>query len=253
VNPMTEDREFEGKDLEEALDIASEQLGVPPDELHYEMLEQGRRGLLGVGTKNVRIRVKPPLETEFGEETAADPPPERSRAKRPPRSPKKTTAEPAEPAEPVSGDARAVERTVMQIIDGMGFDLTVNTKCQEGSIHLKLQGPDRKLLTARNAELLAALQLLLTRMSRRTWPDVSRIDVSCDGRGKPRDEDLISMVRKAARQVTKTGKTRKLPPMNAYERRLVHLTVRDFPGLTSSSDGGGSMKRVRISKVQNQI
>ena len=71
---MSEEREFEGKDLDEALDIASEQLGVAPDELHYEMLEQGRRGLLGVGTKNVRIRVKPPLETELAEDTAEDNP-----------------------------------------------------------------------------------------------------------------------------------------------------------------------------------
>jgi spoIIIJ-associated protein len=251
---MTEEREFEGKDLDEALDIASEQLGVASDELHYEMLEQGRRGLLGVGTKNVRIRVKPPLETELAEDTtedrAGDAPPRRRRAKRKPRSPGKTKAP---PAEPISEDARSVEQTVMRMVDGMGLDLTVDTTCQEGSVHLKLQGPDRKLLTARNAELLAAIQLLLTRMSRRAWPGVSRIHVSCDGRGKPRDEDLISMVRKAAKQVTKTGKTRKLQPMNAYERRLVHLTVRDFPGLTSSSDGGGSLKRVRISKVQNQI
>ena len=41
--------------------------------------------------------------------------------------------------------------------------------------------------------------------------------------------------------------------MNAYERRLVHLTVRDFPGLTFELGRRGRMKRVRISKVQNQI
>jgi spoIIIJ-associated protein len=248
---MTRTREFEGKDLEEALDIASEQLGVTADELHYEMLEQGRRGLLGLGTKNVRIRVSPPLETELTIEATEDAPAEPGPAKRPPRPPGKNKA--AAPAEPLTDDARAVEQTVMKIIDGMGLDLTVDTKCQDGSIHLKLRGPDRKMLTANSAELLTALQLLLTRMSRRTWPDVGRIHLLCDGRGKPRDEDLISMVRKAAKQVTKTGKTRRLQPMNAYERRLVHLTVRDFPGLTSSSDGGGAMKRVRISKVQNQI
>ena len=61
------------------------------------------------------------------------------------------------------------------------------------------------------------------------------------------------MARTAAKQVSKTGKTRKLRPMNAYERRLVHLEVREYSGLTSSSDGKGALKRVRISKVQNQI
>ncbi len=90
-------------------------------------------------------------------------------------------------------------------------------------------------------------------MARRAWPDVTRIHVTCNGHAQPRDEELVTMVRKVAKQVSSTGKTRKLQPMNAYERRLVHIAVREFSGLTSNSDGNGAMKRVRISKVQNQI
>ena len=62
---MSEEREFEGKDLEEALASAAAALGIPQAELHYEMLEAGRRGVLGLGVRNVRIRVKPPLEVEL--------------------------------------------------------------------------------------------------------------------------------------------------------------------------------------------
>ena len=80
-----------------------------------------------------------------------------------------------------------------------------------------------------------------------------RIEIGCNGHTKPRDEEMIAVARKVAQQVAESGKTKKLQPMNAYERRLVHLTVREFPGLTSSSDGDGALKRVRISKVQNQI
>ena len=49
------------------------------------------------------------------------------------------------------------------------------------------------------------------------------------------------------------GKEKLLEPMNAYERRLIHIAVREYAGLTSSSDGVGALKRVRISKVQNVI
>ena len=57
----TKKHEFEGKDLEEALEAASSSLGIAEPDLDYEILEQGRRGLFGLGAKSVRIRVMPPV------------------------------------------------------------------------------------------------------------------------------------------------------------------------------------------------
>jgi len=54
--------EYEGKTLKGAIGKASADLGIPEAELHYEVLEQGRKGLLGLGMKNVRIRVMRPVE-----------------------------------------------------------------------------------------------------------------------------------------------------------------------------------------------
>jgi spoIIIJ-associated protein len=243
---MTEESVFEGKDLEEALTKAAETLRIPQGDLHYEMLETGRRGLLGLGVKNVRIRVMPPLEPDT---PGAEPRPAQKKAARA-RKPSPAKKSPPQIDE---GLVREVEKTVLRIVEGVGLDLQIEAKAQDGGISLQLKGRDRKMLMARNAELLAAIQFLLNRMSRRAWPGVGRISVSCNGHPKPRDEELVALARKVAKQVTRTGKTRKLKPMNAYERRLVHLTVREFGGLTSSSDGNGSLKRVRISKVQNQI
>lgn len=243
---MGGDREFEGKDLEEALDAAARALGVAQEALHYEMLEPGRRGLLGLGVRNVRIRVKPPIDTELARETPGPP------AGKPAR---RGEGEPPAEALPEASPAvvQDVERTVVQIVRGIGLEVEVAAKPDDGGVRLELKGPDKNMLTAKNAELLSAIQLLLNRMSRRAWPGVGRIRVSCNGRPRSRDEQLVAMVRKVAKQVARTGKTRRLHPMNGYERRLVHLTVREFPGLTSSSDGSGALKRVRISKVQNRI
>jgi spoIIIJ-associated protein len=244
---MTTDREFEGKDLEAALAAAASALGVPAEELHYEMIEQGRRGLLGVGVKAVRIRVMPPLEAEFpvespgGVETAPAPP-----AVRPGR------AEP-DPPTALPASAQEVERTVRRMIELMELEIVVTTRFRDGAVELKFEGPDQELLLASNAELLTSIQFLLNRMGRRAWPEAGRIHVAGEGHARPRDEELISLARKVAKQVARTGKTRRLHPLNAYERRLVHLAVREFPGLTSSSEGGGALKRIRIAKVQNQI
>jgi len=273
---MTEDRVFEGKDLEEALGSAAGALGIPQEDLHYEMLDAGRRGLLGLGVKNVRIRVKPPIEAEL---QPGEPPrkSKKSSGPRKPRAPRKSPAPrnrpeakkpraakkaparkkspgPKPPAQPVDAAVvQEVEKTVLLMVEKMGLDLEVHATPHDDGVNLQLEGPDEEMLIARNAELLAAFQFLLNRMSRRAWPGVGRISVVCDGHTRPRDEELIAMARKVAKQVAHTGSTEKLHPMNAYERRLVHIAVREFPGLTSSSDGNGALKRVRISKVQNQI
>ena len=238
---MTEEQVFEGKDLAEALDHAAQELGVPEAELHYEILEQGRRGLLGLGVKSVRIRVMQPLDAELPSQTD-QPGPEPAQ-----KSPK--------PAQPkvVTEISREVEKTLQRMIELMGLDLKVEASARDDGVSLQLQGPDQKMLTSRNAELLSAIQFLLTRMSRRTWPDAGRIHVSCNGQTRRHDDELVELAKRVADQVSSTGKTKKLQPMNAYERRLIHITVREFSGLTSSSDGSGALKRVRISKVQNVI
>jgi spoIIIJ-associated protein len=275
---MTEEREFEGKDLEEALARAAATLEVPQEDLHYEMLEAGRKGLLGLGVRNVRIRVKPPLEVEEPvEETEPGPPETKDAAKRT-RGPKRarrgsrrsgrgskdsrgaTGAEsnpgpaPKPAREPLDeAVVQDVRDTVVGIVEAAGLELEVEASSEAGNVQLRMKGPDEQKLVEKSAHLLGAFQLLLNRMSRRTWPDARRINVVCEGQTTPRDEELIALANKAAKQVARTGKTRKLQPMNAYERRLVHLAVREFPGLTSSSDGRGAVKRVRISKIRNQI
>lgn len=246
---MIEEREFEGKDLEEALNEAAAALGISHDELHYEMVEQGRRGLLGMGVKPVRIRVKPPIEAELPIDQPQEIPAPTKKATRP-----KPESKPKKPALAVDPDqTEDVEKTVRQIVELMGLELKVSTAADDGGINLQLDGPDQTMLMAKDAELLSSIQFLLNRMSRRSWPDIGRIHVCCDGQTRPRDDELISMARKVAKEVSQTGKTRLLRPMNAYERRLVHLEVREYSGLTSNSDGKGALKRVRISKVQNQI
>ena len=70
---MTVDREFKGKNLEAALNSASSALGIAEPDLDYEIVDQGRPGLFGLGARSVRIRVMPPVHQEL------DPRPRRRR------------------------------------------------------------------------------------------------------------------------------------------------------------------------------
>jgi len=221
-------KEFDGKDLEDALTAAAVTLGRPASELDYEILEGGRKGVFGLGARPVRIRVAGVADA------AAAPRP----------SPKAASPSPTA-ATTVSPPGAALR----DMIDKMGFDLRVEEARRDGTLELTLDGPDRRSLTARDGELLSAMEFVLNRMGRRAWPDEPAVHLVCRGFRSERDDELVEMVREAAAQVARSGLPRRLHSMNPYERRVVHMTVRELPGLTTVSEGDGFLKRVRVEKI----
>ena len=210
--------EFDGKDLDEALAAAAAALGRPASEMDYELVEGGRKGVFGLGARPVRIRI--------------------ANGDRAPQAP-------APDGEPASAPARALA----DLIGRMRFDLRVEESRRNGSLELLLDGPDADRMTAKDGELLAAVEFVLNRMGRRQWPGEPSVRLQCRGFRNERDDGLVQQVREAAARVAESGQPRRLREMNPYERRVVHMTVREFDGLTTVSEGNGFLKRVRIEKI----
>lgn len=219
--------EFEGRNLEEALAAAGAALGVPAASLRYELLEEGRRGILGLGAVPTRIRV---LETPGPAQSPSIPSPAA--------------------AEAPSAAAEGVRATLQTLLDLAHLELSVRATDAGNGVRLFLQGKDRKLLLQRDAELLGSLQVVLQRMARRRWPDVGSIHVDCEGGPRRRDDDaLVDRARAVAEQVMRTGEPGRLGELNPYERRLVHMTVGSYPGLKSTSEGDGFLKPILVTRV----
>ena len=225
--------EFDGKDLEEALSAASAALGRPAADIDYELIEEGRKGVFGLGARPVRIRVR----VEAGAAPAPAPPAAKAKPA------------PAPSPSPAPGPRGRPAAMLERMIELSGLSLTVRETLREGATEISLDGADRKRLTARDGELLDALEFVLNRMGRRRWPDDPPVHLVCDGFQSSRDGDLIEMIREVASRVARSGAPERLQPMNAYERRIVHVTVREFPGLTTVSEGEGFLKRVRVQKA----
>jgi spoIIIJ-associated protein len=147
-------------------------------------------------------------------------------------------------------DLAKVEETVRRLLELMNLELELRIEVEPTGLFIGLEGADEKRLTADNGELMASIQFLLNRMARRGWPSVARISLAHDHRDHARDEELIELVREVAQQVESTGDAKRLHEMNAYERRLVHVTIRQTEGLGSRSEGNGSLKRVKIYKQE---
>jgi len=277
---MAEGKEFEGKDLQEVLQAASASTGIAEPDLDYEIVEQGRRGLFGVGAKSIRIRVMPPIrkvvsdelmpaatgratqverrrglerggEVESGREGGPRRGRGRGRSRERDRSRNRRREEPVAEHPPVEASAEDIESvgsTVRRMVELMGLELETNASAADSGVSVEVDGEDVELMTQKDGQLLSAVQFLLNRMARRRWPEAGRIQLSCKGQLNRRDDELVALTREIAEQVAETGKTQRTRQMNAYERRLVHITIREFEGLGSRSEGNGHLKRVRVFK-----
>lgn len=235
-------REFEGNDLDEAIGAASAALGVPATEISWEMVDEGRRGVFGLGVRLVRIRVTEPSGDEARPE-APDP------IEAPPAYPLHRAPDPS--AEPVRPAPDRLAETVDRMLELMGFRAYAEAVAHDGGWTIQLGGPDCKLLLKRDGEVLDALEFLLNRMGRRAWPDAGSIRVASAGFRTHRDDEIVARSREVASSVARSGQPETLHEMNPYERRLVHLTVREFPGVVSRSEGDGFLKRVRVEKARD--
>jgi len=260
---MSAEREFEGKVLEDALHAAAESLGIAEPELDYKIVEQGRRGLFGLGARSVRIRVMPPLaklhdgdpepttaRKRVGRRGAARRSEVRSSEARSSEAREAEAPKRAPAVEPVAEEVTAIQSTVQRMLELMQFELPAQTTVVESGVNVEFNGADSEMLTDKDGELGAAMQFLLNRMARRAWPSVGRVNLAPNGERRRRDEELTELIREVAQQVSQTGKPKRLHEMNAYERRLVHLTIREYQGLGSRSEGNGHLKRVRVFRQQ---
>jgi len=226
---MGQEMEFEGENLEEALSRASESLGIPREELDYEVMQEGRRGFLGVGGRGVRVRIR------SGEEEGS-PAPEDGVAK--------------ETAGPVLATAQATDSVRIQefleeFAAASPFEIEFQLTEDPETIRIDLDGRDRDLFLARRGEGLNALQVILGRIASQIGSSRA-VFLDCGDFRRSREEELAEIALLMAEKVKKLGVPQALSPMNPYERRLVHLALKDDPAVETKSDGDTFLKSVVI-------
>jgi spoIIIJ-associated protein len=228
---MPREKTFEARTLEEAIASAARFLGIAEEAVHYRLLEEGRLGVMGFGAKPTRIAVDLP-------DRPAEP------VQRPPTPPPPSPAAPAPSPDPPA----ALTENVQGMLREGGFEMDARFVHDGKGWTVRLEGPDQELFLKRDAELLHAFEFLVHRMGRRTWPEAGPVRIECGGEQGGRDQEVAELAREVAGVVARTGKARRLQPMNPYERRIVHMTVREFPGLVSRSEGEGFLKRITVER-----
>lgn len=259
-----------GADVEAAIAKGIAELGVNREQVMIEVLEEAGRRLLGLGAKPARVRLTVIRAPETPTPAIAEAP----KAKRPepkPKAPSKprpaeaTTEadvlpfedEDEEVAAPASEQqlaeaARVGEVVLRQLLHSMGITATVSAQPaqkQSGEPQhwtLDVRGGDLSELIGRRGETLASLQYITRLITSRQIGHRAHIVVDVDGYKARREEMLRRLAFRMAEQAVQRGRTVSMEPMPPHERRIVHLTLKDNPDVSTESVGEGDNRKVTI-------
>lgn len=232
---MTSDYEFEGKTKEEAISKACDALGISEDQLDVEVLSYGSTGIFGlVGVKKAKIKVRLPESPEAEVKETL------------PESPEAETKEPmASPEEPeaVAEVAKeALEKIISFIVDGAA--VSVHTKADR--IRLKVQGGNSALLIGKHGKTLDALQYIVHRVVHKKQKTKVRVTIDVEGYRDRRKDSLTQLALRLGEKVKRSGRPATISPMNAYDRRIIHVALKDHAGVRTQSTGTGSLRKLVI-------
>jgi spoIIIJ-associated protein len=144
-------------------------------------------------------------------------------------------------------ESRAVE-LVNEIVRAMGLSLQGQLERTRDGLRVNLEGEGGDVLLARRGEALQALQHIVDTAFRRQLQDDRRILVDCLGFRRDKDAELRQMARFLADRAKSTHVDQTIGPLNAYERRIVHMAVAEDPEVASESVGDAAVKTVIISE-----
>ena len=195
--------------------------GIDKTSVRFEVVTEGERGLLGVGYAPARVVA-----------TADEP---------------LSSNGPTAPAPDESELAADVRSLVERIVSELGVHGRVDVREDEQGIHVDCSGSDVGVLIGRFGQTIDAVQYIVNAIVARR--DGERVDVTIDAAGyrERRRELLERLAVRSAERARSAGERVELEAMSAVERKVVHLRLKEFEGVETSSEGTEPNRYVVIS------
>jgi spoIIIJ-associated protein len=195
------------KTVELAVNNACAELGVAPEAVDYVVLEEPKKGILGIGACDAKVSV----------------------------TLKETPA------------IRAydfIEALIKNM--NLDATVEIVEQDDEG-VSIAINGDHLGILIGRRGDVLDSLQYLATLAANIEKKDFYRVTVDVQGYREKRAETLRGVAKRMSEKVLKYKKSFALEPMNAYERRIIHSACQNIEGVTTRSIGEGADRKIVIS------
>jgi spoIIIJ-associated protein len=137
-------------------------------------------------------------------------------------------------------------KVLREILDLMGIDAEVSGFDDGERIILDAHGSESGLVIGKKGATLDALQYLVNRVIFRKPGESAGVIVDAEGYRGRREDSLTDLAKRLAEKAVRSGRPVPVEPMNAHDRRVVHMALADHPDVTTESEGEGMARRVVI-------
>ena len=196
------------KTVEEAREKAAAELGLPVEEIEFTVLEEGKKGFLGIGATDAKVQA---VYSVKGAQIALE----------------------------------FIKKMVEDMELGLTVDLKPG---RNDDTVITVDGEGAGLLIGHHGETLDALQYLANLAANKKVKgekrEYTKITLDVEGYRAKREEALRALARRMASKVVKYKKSVMLEPMNPYERRIIHSEVQSIEGVSTNSIGSENNRRI---------
>ncbi|MEA3486429.1 MAG: RNA-binding cell elongation regulator Jag/EloR [Thermodesulfobacteriota bacterium] len=238
--------EIEGKTIDEAIQKACMEFNVSREKLNIEILSEGSPGFLGfVGGSKAFIKasllsIDIDMDSSLGERTEGD---AESYDISLNDSLGKRSRKDKELTEEIVLEAKTF---IEGLLSHIGLDFPVNAEANGDYTVLNIQGDGGGLLIGKGGQTLDAMQYLTNKMLNKNGGARSRIILDTENYRKKREKNLIFLAEKLGGKVKRTGRSVTVNPMNAHDRRTIHIALQDDRDLITRSRGEGTFRKIVI-------
>jgi len=254
--------EFEDKNLKAVIKKAAKVFKVPEEKLKYEVISYGSTGIFGlVGAKKAKIRVvtsttekevqkkKSPKAEAPGKVKPAKRPAEKKRIEKP--KIEKITEEKSIAAEDDGAleTEEAVElghAVLKKILDKISEDATVRIEKNDEGVVYHVEGGKSAIIIGKRGQTLEAIQYLVDRVVNKSSERRIRLQVDVAGYLENKKLNLEQRALHLAEKVQKTGKPATVGELNVYDRKSVHVCLKEIQGVRTQSMGAGFYRKLVI-------
>lgn len=276
---MAVQTEYVGKNVDQALINASKSLNIPVDEIDYEVLDYGKTGLLGfIGLKKAKIKINLKNDDGFGDDNVLSLVDEAfSGMEKPKKKAKKVFAKKEKPKkkkstkevvsnkkkdeapkkesfdessvfvdvvsdEAVEKGREALEKILPVLSDG--FEIIPEVNGSEVLYRLEAENPG--VIIGKKGQNLESIQFLVDKIVNKNSEGRVRVLIDIEDYLERRRQSLNAIALKYAEKVKKTGKPSTIGQLSAYERRFIHIALRDDKGVRTQSMGEGYYRKLVV-------
>ncbi len=268
--------EKNAKNLDEALALAAEELGVSKDEVGYTITKEIGKGIMKffLGSSEVEIlawrkadeeaenATKTEAKVQKAEKAEKAEKPEKKKAEKP--AEKEPTAEAQ--AKPEKKRAEVDEDFVIPktavddakyfvsgLLSKIGLSFDLHIKLDRNVINIEVSGDKMGLLIGKRGDTLDAVQMLtVLYVNRNKNMPYVKVNIDTENYRSKREETLIRLAHGLERSVLRDKKSITLEPMTANERRIIHSALQNNPRIRTHSIGEEPNRRMVVSLAKDE-